>query len=155
MGGTPANVRIFDFGADSALQTGGDLGNIFFCYVPIRVVEVGCFITTDLVPGGASVELTEFDITSASVGLTGTETTAPSRGSASFSLTTSLSNVTHEDGKCLYERTDFTVEKGETLIAQGLANVTSGAGRIYMLYHPRGQAAVVGNNQEGGAAAHA
>ena len=148
------DVQFFDFGADSDLSSAADVGT-FFAFMPIQVVEVGCFITTDLVPGGTSVEVCEFDITSASVGVTGAETTAPTRGSSSFSLTTSSSNVTHENGKCLYERCDFTVAKGETLIAQGLANVTSGAGRIYMLYRPMGQAATVANNQEGGVAAHA
>ena len=151
---TPANVQYFDFGADSDLAAAADVGT-FFCFVPIRVVEVGCFVTTNYIPGGASIEMCEFDITSASVGVTGTETAAPSRATAAFSLTSSSSNVTHEDGKCIYERTEFTVAKGETLIAQGLATGTSGAGRIYMLYYTLGQGAVVANNQEGGVAAHA
>ena len=150
------NVSFFDFGADSALQTAGDLGNVFYAYMPVQVVEVGCFVTTQFVPNGTSQEMVEFDITSASVGVTGAEVTAPARGSASFSLTSSSSNVTHEDGKCIYERCDFTVQKGETLTAQGLAiSGASGAGRVYMLYRPLGQRAVVANNQEGGVAAHA
>ena len=151
---TPDQVLYFDFGADSDLSAAADVGT-FYCYVPIRVVEVGCFVTTNYVPGGASIEMCEFDITSASGGVTGAETAAPSRAASSFSLTSSSGNVTHEDGKCIYERCDFTVAKGETLIAQGLATGTSGAGRIYMLYYTLGQGAVVANNQEGGVAAHA
>jgi hypothetical protein len=152
-GGTPANVRFFNFGAYA--DAAEDMVDVFYAYVPIRVVEVGCFITTNIVPGGTSVEICEFDITSASVGVTGAEGTAPSRGSSTFSLTTSSTNVTHEDGKCLYERCDFTVGKGETLTAQTLSGATSGAGQIYMLYQPLGQADKVANNQDGGTAAHA
>ena len=151
---TPANVRFFDFGADSDLNAAADLANVFYAHVPIRVLEVGLFVTTNMVPGGASVEICEFDITSASVGVTGAEVTAPSRAASSFSLTSSSSNVTHEDGKCVYERCDFTVAKGETLTAQGLGVITSGAGRIYMLYQPLGQADKVANTQDGGTAAH-
>ena len=97
----PSNVQFFDFGADSDLAAAADLGNVWYGFVPIRVVEVGCMVTTNYIPGGASIEMCEFDITSASVGVTGTETTAPSRGTSSFSLTSSSSNVTHEDGKCI------------------------------------------------------
>lgn len=152
---TNSSIQFFDFGADSDVSMAGDIGT-FFAYVPIHVVEVGCFVTTDLVPGAASRELVEFDITSASVGVPGAaETTAPTRGSSSFSLTGPSTNVTVRDGKCIYERCDFTVAKGETLIAQGLAVATSGAIRCYMLYHTLGQGAVVENNQEGGAAPQA
>ena len=133
------DLKFFDFGADSNLAAAGDLGNVFFCYAPVEVVEFGCFITTDLVPGGTSVAVADLDITTASVGVTGAETAAPARGSASVTLNTSSSNVTHQDGKILKMQCDFTAEKGDTITCQGLAVVSSGAGRFYMLYRLRGQ----------------
>ena len=133
------DLQFFDFGADSDLSAAADLGNVFFCFLPVQVVEFGCFITTNLVPGGTTVAVADLDITSASIGTTGSETTAPTRGSASVTLNTSSSNVTHQDGKVLNMQCDFTAEKGETITCQGLANVTSGAARFYMLYRVRGQ----------------
>lgn len=132
------DLVLFDFGADADLNAAADLPNVFFCYAPIEVVEFGLFITTNLVPGGVSVAVADLDITSASVGVVGAETVAPARGSASVTLNTSSSNVTHQDGKILKMATDFTAEKAETITCQGLS-VTSGAGRFYMLYRLRGQ----------------
>lgn len=132
------DLQFFDFGADADLNAAADLSNVFFSYTPVDVVEFGLFITTDLVPGGVSVAVADLDITSASIGVTGAETSAPTRGAASVTLNTSSSNVTHQDGKILKMACDFTAEKGETITCQGLS-VTSGAGRFYMLYRFRGQ----------------
>lgn len=146
------DITYFEFGADADLNAAGDVGT-FYAYQNIQVLEVGCFITTDLVPGGASVEVAEFDITSASVGIVGSEATAPTRAASSVSLTTSSTNATHQDGKILAEQCDFTVAKGETLTCQGLANVTSGAARFYMLYRPTGQSLSDAGVQRGAVAA--
>ena len=147
-----AGLQVFNYASDD-LGAAGDNTSVFFAPTRIQIVEVGVHITTDLVPGAASVEVAEFDITSASVGATGAETTAPTRAAASASLTSSSSNVTHQDGKVLSEKVDFTMEKGESLTCQITGSATSGNGVPYILYRIAGQQLPEAGEQRGGEAA--
>lgn len=146
------DLHIFDFGAIADMGAGGDAANVFLAGTNIQVVEVGVRITTDLVLVAGSETLVDFDITSNSVGVTASETTAPTRAASSFALSAPTTAVTVQDGKTIHEQCDFTVAKGELLTAQCPGNSTSGAGNPYMLYRCTGQGAVPTNTQRGGAA---
>lgn len=147
------DFQIFQYAADDlASAATGDNTAIFYAPCRIQVVEVGVHITTNLVPGGASVNLIDFDIVSASQGPTGAETVAPARGSAVTTIVTSSSNVTHQDGKVLSRQVDFTLEKGESLVCQVLGG-TSGNGVPYIVYTTRGQNSKEAGEQRSGAAA--
>ena len=151
-----ADVQALDrfvFATDD-LGASGDNSTVFTAYMPLQVVEVGIEITTDLVPGGTSVEVCEFDITvPATGGVTGSKSTGAARQASSFSLTTSSSNVTHEASTFLSEKCDFTMEKGDTLTVQMTGTPTSGNGEPYIIFRYRGQLAKEPVEQRGGEAA--
>jgi hypothetical protein len=144
---------VFHYATDDlASGAAGDNTAVFIAPTKVQIVEVGVLITTNLVPGAASVSLIDFDITSASIGPTGAEVTAPTRGSSSATIVTSSSNVTHQDGKILSKQVDFTMEKGETLTCQVLGG-TSGNGTPYIIYELVGQSTKEPGEQRSGVAA--
>ena len=146
-------LHAFNFATDD-LGAAGDNTIVFDAKMRIHVVEIGTTITTDLVPGAVTVDVYDVDITSVALGgVTGSRTTAPARGAASATLTTSSTDVTHEVGVVLTEKVDFTMEKGELLTVQMTGTPTSGNGVPYILYHFAGQSLVEAGEQRGAEAA--
>jgi hypothetical protein len=131
------DLQQFTYATDD-LGAAGDNTAIFFASTRVQIVEVGIHITVDLVPGAADVTVCEFDITSASVGVTASETTAPTRAAAETELVSPTTNVTVQDGKVLSRKVDFTMQKGETLICQMSGTPTSGTGFPYIIYRMAG-----------------
>jgi hypothetical protein len=132
------DLQQFTFGTDD-LGASGDNTVVFRAASKIQIVEVGVHVTVDLVAGAADVTICEFDITSASLGVTASETTAPARAAASTSLVTPTTDVTIQDGKTISRQVDFTMEKGETLTCQMSGTPTSGTGFPYIIYRNAGQ----------------
>lgn len=145
-------LQQFLFSAGDDLGSAGDNGTVFVACTRLQVVEAGVFVSTDLVTGGASADIVDFDITSASQGVTASEDTAPARGSSSATVEGPSTSVTVQDGKVLSLKTDFTMEKGETLTCEVTGDATSGSGQPYILYYCAGQLSKEDGEQRSGEA---
>ena len=143
----------FEFAGDD-LGAAGDNGTTFTCFSPIQVVEVGIFVTTDLVPGAADVSVASWFVRTASVGVVGAaETTAPTTSATiSGNITSQTTDETTRDGKLIHNQVDFTVAKGEQVIVTMTGTPTSGNGIPYMVYRLAGQSQAPVNTQRSGAA---
>lgn len=146
------DLQQFLFAAAQDVSAAADNTTIFVAGTRIQVVEVGMYVTTDIVAGAADVEVFEFDITSASLGVTASEVTAPTRGSYSARLITPTTSVTIQDGKIVSAKCDFTMEKGELLTAECSGTATSGNATPYILYRCAGQSAKEAGEQRSNSA---
>jgi len=147
------DLQIFQgFEAAQDVSAAADASGIFIAPCRVQVVEVGMYVTTDIVAGAADVEVFEFDITSASLGPTAGETTAPTRGTYSARIITPTTSVTIQDGKIVSSKCDFTMEKGETLHAECSGTATSGNATCYILYRIAGQSAKEAGEQRSNSA---
>lgn len=134
------------------VSVAADSSAYFVACSRVKVIQVGCYVTTDIVTGGTSVLLFEFDRTTASQGVTASETTAPARSSALANINGPTTSVTVQDGKVITENCDFVLEKGERLNCQCSGTATSGNATPFILYQDAGEGAKEAGQQRGGLA---
>lgn len=144
-------LQQFQFANGDDLGASGDNTIVFICATKIHVVECGVYVSTDLVTGATSVAICNFVNTSASLGVTASEVTAPA-DTTILTLNGPTTAVTVQDGKIISGKVDFVAEKGSIIKVTMSGTPTSGAGTPYILYREAGQSVKEAGEQREGEA---